>query len=225
MTPLTLTLIVHLTGLALGAGAASTLDVILLLAVRTRRVSSDLIHLLHVASRVVIAAMLVLLVSGLAFLAEGVTPTAKFWAKMVVVAVACANGVIVHRQLFPRVEAATRTGNGGLLLCRRDQRFAAASSAVSAVSWYGALVLGAARGLALPFSGILALYLGALVIAVGVAAFVVAPRVFAPPVGFETDARLGDSLTARWTTPHATARILAIRPARPSTPPLDITLG
>jgi len=181
MTCLTLTLIVHLTGLALGAGAASTLDVILLLAVRTRRVSPDLIALLHGASRVVIVAMLLLLISGLAFLAEGVAPTAKFWVKMVVVAVICANGLIVHRQLFPRVEAAAHTGDGGLILCPRDQRFAA-TAAVSAVSWYSALVLGAVRGPTLSFAGVLALYLGVLGVAVAVAACVVAPAVFAPPM-------------------------------------------
>jgi len=182
MTRVTLTLIVHLTGLALGAGAASTLDVILLLAVRTRRVSPDLIALLHGASRVVIAAMLLLLVSGLAFLTEGVAPTAKFWVKMVVVTVACVNGVITHCQLFPRVQAAVRTGEGDLILCLRDQRFAATAAAVSAVSWYSALVLGAMRGPTLSFAGVLALYLGVLGVAVAVATCVVAPAVFAPPM-------------------------------------------
>jgi len=182
MTCFTLTLIVHLTGLALGAGAASTLDVILLLAVRTRRVSPDLIALLHGASRVVIAAMLLLLVSGLAFLAEGVAPTAKFWVKMVVVAVACVNGVIVHRQLFPRVQAAAHTGDGGLILCPRDQRFAATVAAVSAVSWYSALVLGAMRGPTFSFAGVLALYLCVLGVAVAVATCVGAPAVFTSPM-------------------------------------------
>ena len=182
MTRVILTLIVHLTGLALGAGAASTLDVILLLAVRTRRVSPDLIALLHAASRVVIAAMLLLLVSGLAFLTEGVAPTAKFWAKMVVVAVICTNRVIVHRQLFPRVAAAAHTGDGELILCLRDQRFAATAAAVSAVSWYSALVLGAMRGPTLSFAGVLALYLGVLGVAVAVATCVVAPAVFTRPI-------------------------------------------
>lgn len=182
MTLSTLTLIIHLIGLALGVGGTSTLDVILLVAVRSRRVSYDLVHLLHAASRVVIGAMPLLLVSGLAFIAEGVAPTAKFWAKMVVVAIACANGAIVHRWLFPRVAAAARSGNGGLRLGPRDGRFAASAAAVSAVSWYSALMLGALRGPTLPFAGILALYLGVLLIAVGVASVVVAPCVFAPPV-------------------------------------------
>lgn len=183
MTLSTLTLAAHLVGLALGAGGASTLDIILLVAVRSRRVSDDLIRLLHAASCVVIGAMPLLLVSGLAFLAEGTVPTPKFWAKMVVVAIACANGAVVHRWVFPRVEAAARRGDGGLRLGTRDARLAASAAAVSAVSWYGALMLGTLRGPTLPFVDLVALYLGVLVAAVGVASMVVAPCIFGPPVG------------------------------------------
>jgi hypothetical protein len=137
-----------------------------------------LVQVIHAAAAVVVGAIVLLAVSGLAFFAVGAEPSPKFWAKMVVVGVACLNGLVAHRLVFPLVEAGAAGGSGRLDLRPWAARFASASAAVSAASWYGALVLGAWHGLALSFWRILAIYACVLVGAVSFASIVVAPRVF-----------------------------------------------
>ncbi len=105
-------------------------------------------------------------------------PTPKFWAKMVVVGIACLNALAAHRLVFPLIEETAASGTGRLLLRARSARLAAASAAVSGVSWAGALVLGGWRGLTLGMVPILAVYAGVLVGAVLVSTILVAPRVF-----------------------------------------------
>jgi hypothetical protein len=122
--------------------------------------------------------MVLLAVSGVAFFFAGAEATPKFWAKMVIVLIACANGLAAHRLIFPWLRSAAATGNGRLWLTRRRARIAAASAAISSVSWSAALILGAWHGLTLAVTPILAVYTGGLCLAVSVSALLVAPHVF-----------------------------------------------
>lgn len=178
MTAHQVILIVHLFGLAFGFGGASTIDSIFLVACRRGRVTRELVEVVHAAAGLVAGAMVLLAVSGASFFLVGVEPTPKFWAKMVMVAIACLNGVAAHRLVFPLIEAGTAAGTGRLHLRAWSARLAAASAAVSSVSWSGALILGAWHGLKLGIVPILAVYLSVLVVAVLVSATLVAPRVF-----------------------------------------------
>jgi hypothetical protein len=171
-------LIAHLFGLALGMGGASTIDSTFLVASRRGRVTRDLVEVVHAAAALVAGAMVLLAVSGAAFFSVGAEPTPKFWAKMVIVAIACLNGLAAHRLVFPLFEAAAASGTGRLHLRPWSARLAAASAAVSSVSWSGALILGAWRGLKLGMVPILAAYASVLAVAVLVSAILVAPRVF-----------------------------------------------
>ena len=159
-------------------GGASTIDSIFLVASRRGRVTGELVEVVHAAAGLVAGAMVLLLASGGAFFLVGVEPTPKFWAKMFIVAVACLNGLAAHRLVFPLIEAGAASGTGRLHLGARSARLAAASAAVSGVSWSGALVLGAWRGLALGVAPILAAYALVLGAAVIVSTTLVAPRVF-----------------------------------------------
>ena len=140
--------------------------------------TAELVEVVHAAAGLVAAAMVLLVASGGAFFLVGVEPTPKFWAKMVIVAVACLNGLAAHRLVFPLIEAGVASGTGRLHLGARSARLAAASAAVSGVSWSSALVLGAWRGLALGVAPILAAYAIVLGGAVVVSTTLVAPRVF-----------------------------------------------
>jgi hypothetical protein len=178
LTAYRLVLIAHLFGLAFGMGGASTIDSIFLVASRRGRVTRELVEVVHAAAALVAGAMVLLVVSGTAFFAVGAEPTPKFWAKMVIVGVACLNGLAAHRLVFPLIESACTSGTGRLHLRPRNARLAAASAATSSVSWSGALVLGAWHGLKLGMAPILTAYGIVLAGAVIVSAVFVAPRVF-----------------------------------------------
>jgi hypothetical protein len=171
-------LITHLFGLAFGLGGAAMLDTIMLIACRRSRVSRDLIALLHTASAMVAAAMTLLVISGIGFFLAGAEATPKFWAKMVIVLIACGNGLVVHQLIFPWLETGTASGNGTPELPVHRARIAAASAAISSVSWSAALILGASRGQAMGIIPILGIYFVALFGALLVSTMLIAPRVF-----------------------------------------------
>jgi hypothetical protein len=172
-------LIAHLFGLAFGLGGAAMLDSIMLVACRRGRVSRDLVGLLHTATTLVTGAMALLVISGIGFFVAGAEATPKFWAKMVIVLIACGNGLVAHRLIFPWLEAGTASGNGTLELPVNCARIAAASAATSSVSWSAALILGASQGQALGLVPILGIYSIALCGALLVSTMFVAPRIFA----------------------------------------------
>ncbi len=209
MTLYRIILIVHLFGLAFGLGGASTLDSIVLVACRRRRISRDLMDVLHAASGLVAAAMVLLSLSGAAFFLVGVQATPKFWAKMVIVLVACANGIVAHRLIFPALTEASATGAGRLCLRRRTARIAAISAAISSISWSAALILGAWRGLTLGMAPILAAYAAMLCAAMLVSMFLVAPRVFDFTDG-KRESRRANPLAGIAGFPAAVANALAL---------------
>lgn len=137
----------------------------------------DLVEVVHVAAGLVAAAMGLLIVSGLAFFLVGSEPTPKFWAKMVIVGIACLNGLAAHRLVFPLIEKGVASGTGRLELRPWSARFASASAAISSVSWSGALILGAWHGLKLGIVPILSVYAVVLAGAI-VMSTILAPRIF-----------------------------------------------
>ncbi len=157
------------------------LDTIMLIACRRGRVSRDLVALLHTASAMVTGAMALLVISGIGFFLAGAEATPKFWAKMVIVLIACGNGLVAHRLIFPWLESGTASGNGTPELPVHCARIAAASAATSSVSWSAALILGASRGQALSTIPILGMYAVALSGALLVSTMLIAPRIFALP--------------------------------------------
>jgi len=159
-------------------GGASTIDAILLIAARREKVTRELVEVIHVAAGLIAGAMVLLAVSGGAFFLVGDHTSPKFWAKMVIVGVACLNGLAAHRLIFPLIETASSTGDGRMRLRPWPARLASASAAVSSVSWFGALVLGAWHGLTVGMIPILIGYAGILGAAVLVSAVLVAPRLF-----------------------------------------------
>jgi hypothetical protein len=173
-----LILIVHLFGLALGMGGASTIDSMFLVACRRKRVTPELVNVIHAAAGLVASAMVLLAVSGGAFFLVGAAPSPKFWAKLIIVGVACLNGLVAHQLIFPLIEQACETGNGSLSFRPWPARLAAATAAISGVSWSAAMILGSWHGLKLGMMPILAAYGVILFGAIVFSACIVAPRVF-----------------------------------------------
>jgi hypothetical protein len=171
-------LIVHLMGLAFGMGGATAFDAIFLVSSRRGKVTHDLVEVVHTAANLVAGAMIMLVISGIAFFEVGAQPTPKFWAKMVIVGIACLNGVVAHRLVFPLIETAASSRAGYLYLQPWHARLAATSAAVSGVSWSAALILGAWHGLQLGLVPILLAYAGILAVAVLTSSIIIAPRIF-----------------------------------------------
>ena len=164
--------------LEMGGAGAGAIDVIFLIAARPGRVTRELVAVVRAAAGMVAGAMGLLAISGVAFFFVGAETSPKFWAKMVIVAIACLNGVAAHRLVFPLIEAASASGTGRLYLRPWSARLAAASAAVSGVSWSAALILGAWRGLQVGTLPIRAVYVVVLTGGILVSKVLVAPRVF-----------------------------------------------
>jgi hypothetical protein len=174
----TLALIGHLVGLALGVGGATVTDLMMVRCIRKRRTDPTLRLVLHAASSCVVAGLVLLVGSGLLLVATGTHPTPRFWAKMLVVVVLTANGTIAHRVTFPRLNRALALGRVDITLGFLN--LLAVTAAVSATSWYSALVLGSWKTAHLQVHEYLAIYLFVMSWAV-VAALLVTPSLLGAP--------------------------------------------
>lgn len=140
--------IVHFVGLALGLGAATVLDLMILKFFLKGKVTSDQWNVFHFGSRIVNAGLVLLWITGLGFLAyySAFDPirleNEKVWAKMTIVLILTINGVFLHLAVLPKVNAQIgRSLLDGMSTAQRSMFFA--SGALSATSWYVPLLLGA----------------------------------------------------------------------------------
>lgn len=162
----TAALIVHLVGLTLGLGGAMLSDYVFVQCVRRRKVGSTMLLVVHAASNLVIVGFLLLVASGIALVATGSPTTHKFWAKMVVVLILGVNGTVAHKIIFPRLERKINRKHTTVTIGFLHQMSVVA--AVSGVSWFTALILGAWKTTAWPVLAWVVVYLLALSTAVAV---------------------------------------------------------
>ena len=163
-------LIGHVIGVALGVGGATMSDVLFLTSISDRRIDRSELKLLRIASKVVVTGLLVLAVTGVAFVVTGSPLSPRFWAKMTIVAIASINGYVMHQFMFPLFERCQRE-RIHLLSAEITQHapFIVTAGALSALSWYSALALGMWRTLTLSYLEIMGVYFlllfGAVVVA------------------------------------------------------------
>ena len=138
----------HLIGLVLGLGAATVLDLVIIRFLVNNKVTIDYCHVIDLSSKIVTVGLVILWLSGIGFLihysvlAPEKLGNQKIWAKVTIVGILTLNGVFIHRTILPLVR--DRVGQGLFDgLPRRRQSVMLACGAVSAVSWYVPLVLGA----------------------------------------------------------------------------------
>lgn len=167
LTMKTFLLIAHVVGVALGVGGATMSDVLFLTSISDRRIDRSELKLLKIASKVVVGGLILLCISGLGFFFVGTVPTPRFWAKFTIVLIATLNGNIMHRYLFPIFEQCVRD-RVHLLSAEFVQHapIMVTAGAVSAISWYTALILGMWRTLTLGYFGIMGAYLSMVMVAV-----------------------------------------------------------
>ncbi|MEK7557559.1 MAG: vitamin K epoxide reductase family protein [Patescibacteria group bacterium] len=149
-------LIVHLVGLAMGVGGALFADVFFFKFIRDLKISKDEAGILQTISQVVWFGLGLLVLSGVGlFLTDpaAYSQSAKFLTKMIVVAVVIVNGAFLNLKITPHlihISFGDDPHKSPEEELQRERRIAFALGAISMVSWYSALILGAFPSL--PFS-------------------------------------------------------------------------
>lgn len=141
----------HLSGLIFGVGGAWILDGFLL-AHLNERLSKERYRTIEFISKNVIAGLVILWISGFAFIvyyyhfSPEYLYNQKVWAKIFVVSMLTINGVLVHRVVLPYLK---KTIGYTLfeLLSNSEIRVMASIGAMSFISWLFPIVLGVTKTL------------------------------------------------------------------------------
>lgn len=180
----TLLVIFHIIGTVLGAGAATVTDYLVFKFAKDKKIDKDEFQILHTISDLVWAGLFLLLITGIGFialyLADHSTVRAtysldKIWAKVTIVIILTANGFFIHRHVLPILKRWRGKSLATPSFVKKS--FSVFSpGAISGVSWYSALILGAWRGLDASYLQIMSIY--AIIICLAVAVANVAGRYF-----------------------------------------------
>lgn len=157
-------LVFHLIAMVLGLGGATATDALFVAAVRARKVGKTLTFVMDTLSKLVVAGFLLLVVSGVGLILTGTDPTPRFWAKMLVVAIIGVNGYLAHKKVFPKLACLMSKGRKDISLS--FLHLISATAAISATSWYAALIIGTLKIATIPFAVWVGGYLGMLALAV-----------------------------------------------------------
>jgi len=162
-------LLLHLFGLALGAGAAFFSDFLFFNILKDKKINQTEYRILKLVSGVVWLGLSLLLISGLLLFAghyEELIHLDKFLAKMTIVSILILNGILFH---FIHIPALGKYINKDLSKSKEFmQKYANSffiSGAISGVSWVAAIVLGGLELATLSYWFIMGAYLIASLIA------------------------------------------------------------
>lgn len=169
-------IMLHLFGVALGAGGAYLSDMMFFSSVKDKVISGTELRFLTIGSRAVWIGLAFLVVSGTGlFLTdiEGYMASSKFLAKMSIVGIIILNGIIFHMSHLPRMKRHTGQHFPSSDEFVRHRPLLAASGAVSLVSWTSALILGGLKMVPYSYGAIMAVYATGVVLAAVVAVIVI----------------------------------------------------
>jgi hypothetical protein len=174
--------VAHVVGAALGVGAATASDSVFMRSIRNRRFSSEQFVLTRSVSDVVLAGMALVALTGIGLLLLNpeLIGEAKFLAKMTAVATLLANGLVFHVWVMPFLKENRDTWLGEEALSAGRRWLFAGAGAVSAVSWFTALILGASGDIQLPLWVMLLGYVALLVGGAVTAFLLLSHLIFAP---------------------------------------------
>lgn len=150
-----LLVILHIVGTVLGAGAATVTDYLVFKFAKDKKIDKDEFRILHTISDLIWAGLFLLLITGFGFLSlhlvdfTGVRDAYsvdKLWAKFTIVIILTLNGFFIHYYVLPTLKK--RLGKSlATSSFMKKSLLIFSPGAISSVSWYTALVLGAWRGL------------------------------------------------------------------------------
>lgn len=161
---------IHLMAIAIGVGGATFTDIFFLKFLKDLRISENEAEVLHTFSQVIWLALAVIIVSGFGLWlpeAEALNESAKFIAKIAIMAVIIINGSFLNLLVAPRLVKISfgqeHEHEAGEL--RYSRKLGFALGAVSIISWYAAFILGIVRTTTLTLKSILLIYVLILVAA------------------------------------------------------------
>jgi hypothetical protein len=162
-------LILHLLGIAVGAGAAFTSDFIFLACIQDKKVSKDEFNILESASKAVWLGFILIIFSGIGLFsldASTLLDSSKFLAKMTIIFIILINGMIFSIKHLPEIKS--RIGKpffGRRKVSKGEYSFLFVGGVISLVSWVYAIILGVFSYLPFSYPIIMSSYLLALIIA------------------------------------------------------------
>lgn len=162
----TFLVITHIIGTALGVGAATVSDYLFFKFARDGKLDKDEFRILQTVSEIIWIGLFIILLSGFGFvllhIADYDTIRAtynldKVWAKVTIVLILLGNGFVLHRRVLPLF--ASRLGKSfATHQFIKKSTIIFTAGAVSATSWYTALVLGGWRSLQANYTTIMIVY-------------------------------------------------------------------
>jgi len=172
--------IFHLLGVVFGAGGALASDFIFFSSIKDKKISHTEMRFLKLGSKMIWVGLAILVISGALLFAtdpDRYLHSGKFLAKMTIVAIIIANGIVFHLVHIPRLHRhAGKYLPSEAEFVRRSPSLIA-SGAISIISWISALVLGAIRSVPYDYWVIMAFYLGILAFGV-LTGFILKKRIF-----------------------------------------------
>ena len=158
---------VHLAGVVIGFGGAIIADMFFMKFLKDFRISADESAFLKTLSQIIWFGLGVIFIGGLFLFLSDVDTyahSAKFLAKMVVVAVIIVNGFFLNTFVSQNLTKIPFEGEISDLdeKTKETRKLAFALGAISATSWWTAFILGMMRASPAPFITILAVYFCAL---------------------------------------------------------------
>ena len=157
--------VAHVLAVVFGMGGALMCDLLFTFFSRDKKLDKTEINTLTILRSVVAYGLLTIIISGaFVFLSdtEKYMASAKFLAKMSILAVLILNGYLLNKYIWPHIlDRAFFT----LKKERNIRRLAFASGAVSVTSWLAVCALGTLKKVTMPYSEIMLIYLGVVTIA------------------------------------------------------------
>ena len=169
----TILIIFHLLGVVVSMGGAFTSDAIFFSSIRDEKVSNTEVRFLKLGGRMVWIGLALIVISGLLLFAtdtERYLDSAKFLAKMTIVAVLILNGLVFHLVHIPRFHRHANQHFPSSDEFMRAIPSLLLSGVISTTSWLSAFTLGMWRGMPYSYIEIMSVYvlilivIGALVI-------------------------------------------------------------
>lgn len=154
-------LTIHILSMAIGLGGATVSDILFFKFLKDNRVSKKEEEVLHILKDVILAAILCILISGLALYIpemERLSASPLFLVKVIATTVVMVNGIALHMFIAPHLIHFNLRNEGQM--GRGWQRLAFTLGSISVCSWYSAFLIAMLKE-AIPwgFTPMLSLYL------------------------------------------------------------------
>jgi hypothetical protein len=137
-------LTLHLAGVAVGMGGATITDILFFNFLRDLKISRKEADVMRVLSNVIVAALAVLYISGIAlFFSDAATygNSAPFLAKAAILVILTVNGVLMHKFIAPHMVKFSFLRGKKPVTMFRLRALSFAMGAVSFVSWYSVFLI------------------------------------------------------------------------------------